>query len=272
MTPSSAGTSSTSLRCAMRLRELRVGTRSSPQRCEPATSATPGGIGTPRRCYGLPPIGTRHSTRSSASSPAGRARSCSGVPGRPPTCAHGAGASRATRRCSSARLLRRFLCRRSPRGTSGPCIASELAQWERIAIEAYPLPELAELPTGAMADASLLRDARLRFVTGHLDHEIVSAAIAFVDHGLGLARLRHDAGQGALAGVSGSSWQRRGSARCPISGLPGSSATSADPAPNDSASSPFSASPCGSAIVDATTKAIDPGGTTMTITAPPPTA
>jgi hypothetical protein len=62
---------------------------------------------------------------------------------------------------------------------------TELAEWERTAIEAYPLHELAGAQPGAMADPSLLDDNRLRFLTGHLDGQVVSAAASFVDHGVG---------------------------------------------------------------------------------------
>ena len=106
----------------------------------------------------LPSIGTRRSTRSSASSPAGRARSCSGAPGRPPTCR-----ARGWRLSGHPPLLVRPPAAQLPLppvpegNVRTVHRASELAQWERTAIEAYPLPELAELPPGAMADASLLR-------------------------------------------------------------------------------------------------------------------
>jgi hypothetical protein len=62
---------------------------------------------------------------------------------------------------------------------------TELAEWECTAIAAYPLPELAGAPSGALAGPSLLDDKRLRLLTAHLDDRAVSAAAAFVDHGVG---------------------------------------------------------------------------------------
>ncbi len=135
---------------------------------------------------------------------------------------------------------------------------SELAQWERIAIEAYPLPELAELPPGdhgrrgpAPGRPPALRDRARRPDV---------STISFVDHGLGSLAFGTTQPGSAPPRSLATAWRRRGSARCPIFGSPASSVTSADPAPNDSASSPSSASPCGSTIADATPKAFDPGG------------
>ena len=62
---------------------------------------------------------------------------------------------------------------------------TELAEWERTAIEGYPLPALIGARPGALAGPSLLDDNRLRFLTAHLDGRVVSAAASFVEHGVG---------------------------------------------------------------------------------------
>jgi len=63
--------------------------------------------------------------------------------------------------------------------------AADLATWERVAVEGYPLPELAGAPPATMADPALLDDPRLRFWTAQVDGRPVSAAAAFVAHGIG---------------------------------------------------------------------------------------
>ena len=63
--------------------------------------------------------------------------------------------------------------------------ASELADWERVAIDGYPLPELADAPPGTMAAPALLDDARLRLWTAGVDGRPLSAAAGFVAHGIG---------------------------------------------------------------------------------------
>jgi hypothetical protein len=63
--------------------------------------------------------------------------------------------------------------------------AAELARWERTVIEAYPIPRLAGALPGALAAPALLDDDRLRFLTAHLEGHAVSAAVSFVEHGVG---------------------------------------------------------------------------------------
>jgi hypothetical protein len=60
-----------------------------------------------------------------------------------------------------------------------------LAAWEAVAIHGYPLPELAGTATGTMAPPALLEDSRLRLWTAEIDGRPVSAAAAFVAHGIG---------------------------------------------------------------------------------------
>ena len=74
--------------------------------------------------------------------------------------------------------------------------AADLAGWERVAIDGYPLPELSDAPAGALAPAALLDDERLRFFVGLDGDRPVAAAVSFASHGIALARLRrHDAGR-----------------------------------------------------------------------------
>jgi hypothetical protein len=62
--------------------------------------------------------------------------------------------------------------------------ASELAEWERVAIEGYPMPELVPVQAGAMAAPALLGDDRLGFWLGRDDGRAVSAAASFASHGI----------------------------------------------------------------------------------------
>lgn len=61
---------------------------------------------------------------------------------------------------------------------------SALATWERVAVGAYPLDELADEPPGGVAPAALLDDARFEFWTGTDDGVAVSSAMSFVAHDL----------------------------------------------------------------------------------------
>jgi hypothetical protein len=62
--------------------------------------------------------------------------------------------------------------------------AADLAAWERVAIDGYPLTELHDVPAGTLAPAALLADDRLRFFVG-LDRERpVAAAVSFTSHGI----------------------------------------------------------------------------------------
>ena len=75
-----------------------------------------------------------------------------------------------------------------------------LADWERVAVEGYPLPEVLPVVPGALADPSLLGDPRLRFSLGRGDGEPVSLGALFTDYGVGLFAL----------GVTRPSWRGQG--------------------------------------------------------------
>lgn len=60
-----------------------------------------------------------------------------------------------------------------------------LVDWERVAVEGYPLPELAPFRPGSIADPSLLSDPRLRFAVGYEAGDPVSIGTLFTDAGVG---------------------------------------------------------------------------------------
>lgn len=60
----------------------------------------------------------------------------------------------------------------------------ELAEWERVAIEGYPMPELDLAHRGEVAHPSLLDDDRFGFWIGHHDGAAVSIGTSFVEHGI----------------------------------------------------------------------------------------
>lgn len=62
--------------------------------------------------------------------------------------------------------------------------AADLAEWERVAVDGYPLPELHDAPAGAFAPRALLDDERLRFFVGRDGDRPVAAATSFVSHGI----------------------------------------------------------------------------------------
>lgn len=62
--------------------------------------------------------------------------------------------------------------------------AGGLAEWERVAVEGYPMPELAGLAPGALADPSLLDDDRLAFWVGREDGAAASIGTSFVAEGI----------------------------------------------------------------------------------------
>ncbi len=78
--------------------------------------------------------------------------------------------------------------------------AADLSDWERVAIEGYPLPELLPAVPAALADPSLLADPRLRFSLGRGDGEAVSLGALFTDYGVGCFAL----------GVTRGAWRGRG--------------------------------------------------------------
>jgi hypothetical protein len=63
--------------------------------------------------------------------------------------------------------------------------ASELREWERVAVEGYPLPELLPFRPGRLADPRLLGDDRLQLTVGREGDEAVSAGALFSDAGIG---------------------------------------------------------------------------------------
>ncbi len=62
--------------------------------------------------------------------------------------------------------------------------AADLADWERAAIDGYPLSELQDAGTGAFAPPALLDDERLRFFVGRDGDRPVAAAASFASHGI----------------------------------------------------------------------------------------
>jgi hypothetical protein len=62
--------------------------------------------------------------------------------------------------------------------------AAELAAWERVVVEGYPMPELRPLRPGTLAVPALLDDPRLRFWTSAVDGTPVTASAQFVAHGV----------------------------------------------------------------------------------------
>jgi len=62
--------------------------------------------------------------------------------------------------------------------------AADLALWEKVAIEGYPLTELEGLPAGSLADPRILDDDRVSFWLGRLDGRPVSIGTLFESHGL----------------------------------------------------------------------------------------
>jgi hypothetical protein len=63
--------------------------------------------------------------------------------------------------------------------------AAGLSEWERVAAEGYPLPELLPVQRGTIADPRLLEDPRLRFTLGREGGEAVSLGTLFVEAGIG---------------------------------------------------------------------------------------
>jgi hypothetical protein len=62
--------------------------------------------------------------------------------------------------------------------------AAELAAWERVVVEGYPMPELTPLRSGSLAAPALLDDPRLRFWTSSVNGTPVTASAQFVAHGV----------------------------------------------------------------------------------------
>ena len=61
---------------------------------------------------------------------------------------------------------------------------SDLAVWERTAIESYPLVGLEDAPVGSFAAPALLDDERFSFFVGWDGAQPVTAAVSFVAHGI----------------------------------------------------------------------------------------
>jgi hypothetical protein len=62
--------------------------------------------------------------------------------------------------------------------------AAELAAWERVVVEGYPMVDLQPFRPGALAAPALLDDPRLRFWTSAVDGRPTTASAQFVAHGL----------------------------------------------------------------------------------------
>lgn len=75
-----------------------------------------------------------------------------------------------------------------------------LIEWERVAVEGYPLPELLPAVPGTLAHPSLLSDPRLRLSVGRGDGKSVSLGALFCDYGVGCFAL----------GVTRPHWRGRG--------------------------------------------------------------
>ena len=158
----------------------------------PMTSRSPISVdraasSTPRSCSPRPPIGTTCSHGSPGSSAAAAVRPTCGVRGPRPISVITAGGCQAIRHCSSVRRCRRT---RSHAATCGPEVRSvstvaDLARWERVAIDGYPLPDLQDAPVGGVAAPALLDDERVRFLVGLDGERVVAAAASFTSHGIG---------------------------------------------------------------------------------------
>jgi hypothetical protein len=64
------------------------------------------------------------------------------------------------------------------------CTTADLAAWERVVVEGYPMHDLLPLRPGALAAPAVLGDPRLRFWTSAVDGTPVTASAQFVAHGL----------------------------------------------------------------------------------------
>lgn len=64
--------------------------------------------------------------------------------------------------------------------------AAGLAEWERVAVEGYPMPELLPVTTGALAGPELLTDPRLRFTLSRHGGAPVSIGSLFTTSDLGI--------------------------------------------------------------------------------------
>jgi hypothetical protein len=62
--------------------------------------------------------------------------------------------------------------------------AATLEEWERVAVEGYPMPELEPFRPGSLADARILDDDRLHLTVGYVDGDGVSLGALFTDSGL----------------------------------------------------------------------------------------
>ena len=73
----------------------------------------------------------------------------------------------------------------SPVDVERVATADQLAVWERVAIDGYPLDELRDAAAGELAASELLDDPRFAFWVGHDDARPVSIGTSFVEHGIG---------------------------------------------------------------------------------------
>ena len=77
----------------------------------------------------------------------------------------------------------------APMGQAGPPpervrTPVQLAAWERVVVDGYPMADLGPLGPGALAARALLDDPRLRLWTGSEDGVPVTASAQFVAHGV----------------------------------------------------------------------------------------
>jgi hypothetical protein len=67
--------------------------------------------------------------------------------------------------------------------------ATTLADWERVAVDGYPLDELRPAWTGALADDRLLADPSFHAWVGYADGQAVAIGTSYVAHGLNVFTL-----------------------------------------------------------------------------------
>lgn len=63
--------------------------------------------------------------------------------------------------------------------------AAGVQDWERVAVDGYPFPDVRSLMPGAIADDRLLTDHRFRLWVGYVEHRPVVIGSLFVDAGVG---------------------------------------------------------------------------------------
>ena len=186
----------------------------------------------------------------SSTTSSGRRRSGStcGACGRPPTCQIVGGSWSGTRP-----LLLRPPARSMPvEPHEGPApdirpvdSPRRLREWEKVAIEGYPLPEVDRDRPGAVANPAILDDPRVRLWVGYQDGAPVSIGTLFAEPGPRQPRARRHAARGPRSRALGGPRPRPSRHGGRPLGPPACSATCLGRWPNASASSRSTASPCG---------------------------